>query len=72
MMKLRLRQLIRLTVISKQINCILLLEENWYIVMDTKRMLYNFIRRIFKVSSVKCPKHTITEIIVPTDVFRRI
>jgi hypothetical protein len=44
----RLSDMINLTMVSKNLRQISLLETYWYIIRDTKKVLYNFIRKILQ------------------------
>jgi hypothetical protein len=55
----RLRDIINLMTVSKNLHRVSLLEENWYVIADTKKILYNFIRRIFQSESVPYPYNKI-------------
>jgi hypothetical protein len=48
---LRLRTIITLTAVSKKLREIALSEKNWYIILDTKKILYDFVRRILQFKS---------------------
>jgi hypothetical protein len=49
---LRLRDIINLMTVSKHLYRISLLPDNWLIISDTKKILYDFVRRIFKSGSL--------------------
>jgi hypothetical protein len=51
--RFRLHDILNLMTVSKNMYRVSLLEENWYIIMDTKKILYDFIRWIFKSESSK-------------------
>jgi hypothetical protein len=51
LIQLRLRDIINLSMVSKSLRTLALLEENWYIIMDTKKILYDFVRKIFQSDS---------------------
>jgi hypothetical protein len=47
----RLSDIINLSVVSNNLRQLSLRENNWYIICDTKKILYNFIRKIFRSGS---------------------
>jgi hypothetical protein len=47
----RLRDIIKLMSVSKNLRRISLLEEIWYVITDTEEILYAFIRKIFQSTS---------------------
>jgi hypothetical protein len=49
--QIRLRDLINLSMVSRQLRRIALSEIMWHTVSDTKKVLYDFIRQVFKSSS---------------------
>jgi hypothetical protein len=50
-MKLRLRCIINLTMVSKKIRQISLLEENWYVISDSYKMLWIFVNKTLQWKS---------------------
>jgi hypothetical protein len=59
---LRLRNIISLTVVSKQMRIVSLLNENWYTISDTNKILYGFVCKIFESrSDVPYPFHKIKQ-----------
>jgi hypothetical protein len=60
--KWRLRDIINLMTVSKQLQAISLLEENWHIITDTKNILYDFIRKIYRSTSISYPINKIRQI----------
>jgi hypothetical protein len=49
--KRRLRDIINLSLVSKNLHRIALLEENWYAISDTNKVLYNFIKHVLHSAS---------------------
>jgi hypothetical protein len=49
--KFRLRNIISLTMVSKKLRTISLEEENWYIISDTEKVLYDFTHHIMHSTS---------------------
>jgi hypothetical protein len=47
--ELTLSDIIKLMTVSKQFQRILLLEENWHVISDTHKILYNFVRKKLKM-----------------------
>jgi hypothetical protein len=59
----RLSDIINLTMVSKNLRQISLLEDNWHIIFDTKKVLYNFIRKVFQSGfSISYPFNKIQKI----------
>jgi hypothetical protein len=54
-----LRNIINLTATSKYLRDVLLLPEFWYVITDTKKVLYNFIRWIFRSGQSSYPLNKI-------------
>jgi hypothetical protein len=68
----RLRDIIKLTSISKDLRKISLLEENWYIITDTKKILYDFIHQIFlSASNISASNISASNISYPFSKIRR-
>jgi hypothetical protein len=54
--KRRLRDIINLSLVSKNLHRIALLEENWYTISDTNEILYNFTNHVLhSVSKISYP-----------------
>jgi hypothetical protein len=64
--KFRLRHIINFTMVSEQLREISLSEENWFIIMDTKKILYDFVRKIFQSDYISYPFRKIRQM-HPTD-----
>ena len=69
--KLRLRDIINLTMVSKKLRQMALSEENWYIISDTQQLLYNFIRVVkllFGMTNTNTNQHMFMILQIPIQI----
>jgi hypothetical protein len=58
--RFRLRDIINLTVVSKRLRMISLKEQYWHVIIDTRKILYDFVRQVF-TSTTSYPSNRIQQ-----------